>query len=174
MLSCAYKLPTFIVLLILLFLNSHAIAQSCTENNIGFNNNTATNTLTICNGATGNTINGGDPSGNEDFTWEVSTTSASGPFSTVSPNPGDVQNWTISSTYYNSANTYYFRRVVSGLSGANAVCNGNSDVVTLIVLPVVNYGTITSGDESICSGGDPANITFSTAPSGSGSFSYQG
>lgn len=41
------------------------------------------------------------------------------------------------------------------------------------VLPTLNYGTITSADETICTGGDPSEIAFSTAPSGSGSFTYQ-
>ncbi len=40
----------------------------------------------------------------------------------------------------------------------------------------VNSGTVASGDQTICNGGDPSNITFSTAPSGGapgGSFDYQ-
>ena len=38
----------------------------------------------------------------------------------------------------------------------------------------VNFGTVTSADQAICSGGDPNNITFSTAPTGgAGTFSYQ-
>lgn len=40
----------------------------------------------------------------------------------------------------------------------------------------VNFGTIASGDQTICNGGDPSNITFSVAPSGGaagGSFDYQ-
>ena len=42
------------------------------------------------------------------------------------------------------------------------------------VYAVVNTGIVSSGDETICIGGDPANITFSTAPSGgAGTFAYQ-
>lgn len=40
----------------------------------------------------------------------------------------------------------------------------------------VNYGTVASGDQTICYGDDPSNITFSVAPSGGaagGSFDYQ-
>jgi Ig-like domain CHU_C associated/Secretion system C-terminal sorting domain len=40
----------------------------------------------------------------------------------------------------------------------------------------VNSGTVASGDQTICNGGDPSNITFSVAPSGGavgGSFNYQ-
>jgi hypothetical protein len=44
----------------------------------------------------------------------------------------------------------------------------------ITILPVVDYGTITSGDETICNGGDPSNITLSVAPSGgAGTFTYQ-
>ncbi|HJW28421.1 MAG TPA: hypothetical protein VJ508_04125, partial [Saprospiraceae bacterium] len=43
------------------------------------------------------------------------------------------------------------------------------------VLSALNYGTLTSGDQTYCSGSiDPDNITFSTNPSGgSGTFNYQ-
>ena len=42
------------------------------------------------------------------------------------------------------------------------------------VNPAVNYGTLTSADETICYNGDPSNITLSTAPSGgAGTFNYQ-
>jgi predicted outer membrane repeat protein len=40
----------------------------------------------------------------------------------------------------------------------------------------VDFGTVASGNQTICNGGDPSNITFSTAPSGGaagGSFNYQ-
>jgi hypothetical protein len=45
----------------------------------------------------------------------------------------------------------------------------------ITILPAVDLGTITSGDESFCiGGGDPSNITFSVAPSGgAGTFTYQ-
>src|SRR5690349_815052 len=48
-------------------------AQSCSQNDIGFNGNTATNTLAICVGANPNTINGGTPSGGPTYQWQVST-----------------------------------------------------------------------------------------------------
>ncbi len=122
-----------------LYINNLAIGQSCGNNDIGFNSNSATNTLTICSGTTGTTIDGGSPAG-ANYQWQVSVNSISGPYTAVSPNPGDVQNWIVSSTYYNTAGTYFFRRVVSNSSG----CNGNSDTVSLTVkfLPVVtNNGT---------------------------------
>ncbi|MEO6251878.1 MAG: T9SS type A sorting domain-containing protein [Ferruginibacter sp.] len=40
----------------------------------------------------------------------------------------------------------------------------------------VNSGTVATGDQTICNGGDPSNITFSVSPSGGavgGSFNYQ-
>ena len=123
---------TFSVL-ILLFVNllsgSVAFGQSCSNNNIGFNSNAATNTLTICAGTSGTTINGAVPAGTPTYQWQVSTTVAAGPFSNVSPNPGSVANWTVSSGYYNTSGVYYFRRIVSGSSG----CDGNSDVISLTV-----------------------------------------
>lgn len=120
---------------------SASYAQSCSNNNIGFNSNTATNNLTICIGSTATTINGGAPAG-ATYQWEVAT-ALTGPFAVVSPDPGSVGDYTVSSTYYGTPGIYFFRRVVSGSSG----CDGNSDVVKLIVraLPVVtNSGTSSS------------------------------
>ncbi len=42
------------------------------------------------------------------------------------------------------------------------------------VLSAVNYGTVSSGDETQCNPADPSNITMSTLPTGgAGTFSYQ-
>ena len=119
-----------VLLITNLFFSNTVTGQSCSSNDIGFNTHTATDALTICTGTAGTTLDGGDPAGSETYVWEVSATNVAGPFSTVSPDPGSVQNWTISSTYYNTAGTYYFRRVVSGNSSG---CDGNSDVVALAV-----------------------------------------
>lgn len=142
-----------------------AMGQSCSTNNIGFNTNTATNALSICIGTTGTTVDGGNPTGTETFAWQVSSTSSSGPFSAVSPNPGDVQNWTISSTYYNTAGTYYFRRVIS----ANASCNGNSDVITFTVNALPSNITI-SGGGTTCG----SSTTLTASNGGSGTIYFQG
>ena len=131
------------ILVLNLLLGNTTIAQSCSNNNLGFNGNTATNTLTICAGTTGTTLDADDPAGTETYLWQVAT-SLAGTYNTVSPDPGSVEDWTISSTYYNTAGTYYFRRVVSA-NGAG--CNGNSDVVILTVKysPLVtNSGTSSS------------------------------
>jgi len=59
------------------------------------------------------------------------------------------------------------------IKGSNT-CTVDDEVV-LTVYPSVNFGTLTSGDQTFCNpGGDPSNITFATAPSGgSGTFTYQ-
>ncbi len=149
-----------------LFFGSAAKAQSCASNNIGFNNNTATNTLTICIGTTGTTIDGANPSGSQTYTWQVSSTLITGPFVTVTPNPGDAEDWTISSTYYNIAGTYYFRRVISG----NGACDGNSDVVTLTVEALPTVVTVTGGG-TFCAVG---STTLNASNGGSGTIYYQG
>src|SRR4029079_14184582 len=42
------------------------------------------------------------------------------------------------------------------------------------IFNAVNSGTVASADETVCNGGDPSNIVFSTAPSGgAGTFTYQ-
>ncbi|MCB0610352.1 MAG: hypothetical protein KDD12_21695, partial [Lewinella sp.] len=131
------------------------------DNNIGFGA-TSTDALSICQGASGNSISGGNPSGSQTFSWEVSTTGASGPFSTAVGSTNS-QNYNISSTYYNSAGTYYFRRIVSG---GNA-CDGPSDVVTLTVIsdtPTFTAcpGNITTGtDNGVCSAIVAYNVTAS-------------
>ena len=65
--------------------------------------------------------------------------------------------------------TYYY--VVVNRGGCTDVASATASVT---VNAAVNYGTITSGDETICTGGDPANIIFSTLPSGGAeTFNYQ-
>lgn len=129
-----------------LLISNFATGQSCGNNDIGFNSNIATNTLIICAGTSGTTIDGGSPLGIPVYQWQVSSTSISGPYSNVSPDPGSVQNWTISSAYYNTAGTYHFRRVVSNSLG----CDGNSDVITL----TVKYAPLVTN-----SGSNSANCT---------------
>lgn len=44
----------------------------------------------------------------------------------------------------------------------------------ITILPVVNFGTLTSGNETFIASGDPSTISFSANPSGgSGSYTYQ-
>jgi hypothetical protein len=49
-----------------------------------------------------------------------------------------------------------------------------SSEASLAVLNSITYGTVAPGDETICSAGDPVNISFVTQPSGgTGGFTYQ-
>lgn len=41
------------------------------------------------------------------------------------------------------------------------------------VLPVLNYGTVNTTGQTICTGGDPSAFSFSSNPTGSGGFDYQ-
>ena len=58
-------------------------------------------------------------------------------------------------------------------------CPDDESVATVNIIvccTAVNSGTVANGNETICYGGNPSNITFSTLPSGgsvTGSFNYQ-
>lgn len=68
-----------------------------------------------------------------------------------------------------TAATYCFQRRTQSVN-----CYVWSSVVSVVILPAVDRGTIASGNENICNGGDPANIALSTAPSGgAGTYAYQ-
>lgn len=43
----------------------------------------------------------------------------------------------------------------------------------ITVLPIFDAGTVTAGDQSLCANGNPANITLSTNPTGSGAYTYR-
>lgn len=71
-----------------------------------------------------------------------------------------------------AAGAYQFRAQVSDASSGCA--DPASNAATLNVSAAVDYGTVNATPEEICFGGDPGNITMSTAASGgSGSFTYQ-
>jgi hypothetical protein len=64
--------------------------------------------------------------------------------------------------------SYVFRWVIT-----NGLCK-DSSTVNVVINTAVNYGTLASGDQTLCYDADPSNITFSPLPSGgSGSFSFQ-
>jgi hypothetical protein len=66
-------------------------------------------------------------------------------------------------------NRTYACRVTNGANSQWA-----SGVRQIIVLPVVNFGTLAAGNQSFTGNGDPANIAFATSPTGgSGAYSYQ-
>jgi subtilisin-like proprotein convertase family protein len=66
------------------------------------------------------------------------------------------------------SSTTLFRRIYSNTCGS-----ANSNTVTLTVYPALNAGTIGS-NQTVCNGGDPSNLTFSTnASGGNGPYNYQ-
>ena len=62
----------------------------------------------------------------------------------------------------------YARRVINGANN-----QWSSGVVQITVLPVFNPGTILAGDQTFCNTGNPANITLSTNPLGSGAYQWR-
>jgi hypothetical protein len=102
------------------------------------------------------------------YRWESSTTNCSTAFSTISGATGTTYDPPSGLTQ----TTYYHRVTISTLN--SVACEATSNCLTVTVDAAVNFGTLTSGNETICNGGDPANITFGTAPSGgAGTFTYQ-
>jgi hypothetical protein len=73
--------------------------------------------------------------------------------------------------YYISVRSQNAPLCVGNYSGNPVVLNAATGCCS-----PVDHGTVASGDQTICYGGDPSNITFSVAPSGGavgGSFNYQ-
>lgn len=68
-----------------------------------------------------------------------------------------------------NATTYYRRQVTSTLSGVP--CTATSNVLTVFV-NTISSGLIGS-DQTVCVGGDPATLTFTSPPIGAGTLSYQ-
>ncbi len=74
-----------------------------------------------------------------------------------------------------SANTTYnvYAYTLAPFNCAAQLTNPSS-TFTVNALAALNYGTLTSADQTICFGSTPNSITFATAPSGgSGTFTYQ-
>jgi hypothetical protein len=103
--------------------------------------------------------------------------SGSGTLSYQWQNSSDNLNWsnllTDTLNYYDppilSATTYYRTIVTSSLNGVQ--CSSITNPVAITV-NAFNPGTIGS-DQTICPGGIPATFTSMSAPSGTGTFSYQ-
>lgn len=152
-------------------------------NTVSCNATTNTITVTVNNVNPGNissnqTIcNLGDPasinsvstppsgSGLVSYQWESSTTSNSVGFTSIAG--------AINESYDPPAGltqtTYFRRKVISTLNGAD--CYGYTNVIT-VTINTVQSGTIGS-NETICSGGDPINLTQTAAASGLGTLTYQ-
>jgi hypothetical protein len=79
-----------------------------------------------------------------------------------------IANTTTTLTATNLTATTTYRAVVT--SGSCAAANSATAIVT--VSPVVNYGTVASGNQTICNGATPSSMSVSGAV-GSGSFTYQ-
>jgi gliding motility-associated-like protein len=137
------------------------------------NNSILTSPQEICNGmlftdlsgTTAPTLGGGDNTYR--FRWESSTdastwVTAAGPVNGANYNPIE------------SAPPFpgqeYFRRVV--LSGSNNVCVNVSKPVLLKEYPVITNNSITSGNQTICSGASPLQLTGSSPLNGKGAGSY--
>ena len=136
---------------------------------VSINNITAgsiTGDQTICNG--------GDPaaftqtaattgSGSINYQWQSSTTDCNNNFNNIGG--------ATSSTYDPPGGlgvTTYYRRIATSTVGG---CTATSNCITITVNNVTP-GVI-AGDQAICSTGDPAAFTVSTAATGTGTLSYQ-
>ena len=138
-----------------------------TVNNVNAGN--ISSNQTICNLGDPATINSVStpPSGSGlvTYQWESSTTSSSIGFTPIigainesyDPPAGLTQT------------TYFRRKVTSTLNGQS--CDGYTNVIT-VTINTIQSGTIGS-NETICSGGDPINLTQTAAASGLGILSYQ-
>ncbi len=152
-------------------------------NNVSCNATTNTITITVNNVNAGNigsnqTIcNLGDPStinsvstppngsGLVTYQWESSTTSNTVGFSAIIGATNESYDPPAGLTQ----TTYFRRKVTSTLNGQN--CDGYTNVITVTV-NTIQSGTIGS-NETICSGGDPVNLTQTAAASGLGTLTYQ-
>lgn len=137
------------------------------------NNSILTSAQEICHGTLFNdltataspTLSGGDNSYR--YRWESSTdgsvwATAPGTYNGVNYNPDE------SSSFF--PGPQYFRRVV--FSGTNDVCKNISKPVLLNDYAVITGNSITSGDQTICSGSTPAQLTGSSPLNGKGPGSY--
>lgn len=79
----------------------------------------------------------------------------------------------VSVTGLNPSTTYRVHVCEYDCSPINYNVNSGTNNPNNQVTTAMSYGTVASGDEAICSGGDPSNITMSSPPVGSGSFNYQ-
>ncbi len=92
-------------------------------------------------------------SGGSSYTWTPTTGLNSSNLAAVTASPSTTTTYTVSSTVNNCSATA--TRLVT-------------------VLPVINRGTLASGNQTFTGSGDPGSISFSTAPTGGATtFTYQ-
>ena len=126
---------------------------------------------TICNGASPNiALTANTTGGTNTFTWTgTNGTNVSG----ASNSSSTPINQTLTYSGVSSSGTATY--VITPSYSYNSVsCNGNTLTQTVTILASVNKGTVNNSGQTLCYGGDPASIGFSTPPSGgNGTFNYQ-
>lgn len=125
--------------------------------------------VTVCNGFTASVTLNNSQSGVRYQIRRNSDNSNIG--APVDGNGGTI---TLITTTLTSTTAYYIYAYTLPPFNCSAQLSNPSLTFTVSVLPVLNYGTLSSGDQSICSVDLPNNISFSTLPSGgAGTFTYQ-
>jgi hypothetical protein len=99
------------------------------------------------------------------YQWQSSTTSCAAGFTDIAGATGTT--YDIPSGL---ATTTYYRRVVTSTLGG-VPCTANSNCITVTVNNVT--AGVVAADQTICSGGDPAAFTVTTAATGTGALTYQ-
>jgi hypothetical protein len=126
--------------------------------------NTVSSSQTICSGSYPSTLTGSTPTGgggSYTYKWQVSTTSASSGFTTITG--ASSQNYSPGAL---TADTWY-RRVVN-----TASCVDTSTAVKITILAAISNNTIGSA-QTLCSGSATSTLTGSTPAGGGGGFTFQ-
>jgi uncharacterized protein (TIGR02145 family) len=130
---------------------------------------------TICNAGDPNAILFGTaPSGIASFNYQWYYQDGI----VASPSGNNTTGWTlISGASVNSfdppSGLTTSRTYACLVSGSGAVAAWASGVRQVTVLPVFNPGAIAAGDQTFCNSGNPANITMSVNPVGSGGYQWK-
>ncbi len=146
---------------------------------VGYGTVSTSGATTICynTAPTGISTSGATGSGSFTYQWYSQP-------GAVTPTSGSTAGWTAVAGQTTSsltataitANTTYACWVTPGGSptcgSANWAGASNNDKIQITVLPTINYGTVASGNQSICYNATPASMSVSGA-TGSGSFTYQ-
>ena len=83
------------------------------------------------------------------------------------PGVNNAKTYDLPGAIYNSAGTYTFRR-----DAIVGTCSATSNIITLTVHAALNGGSATTGTTTICTGGDPANLTVGGGATGPGDQEY--
>ena len=90
------------------------------------------------------------------------------------PVDGNGGTITLITSVLTSTTVYYIYAYTLAPFNCSAQLSNPALTFTVNILPVLNYGALSGGDQSICSVDSPDNISFSTLPSGgTGTFTYQ-